>query len=364
MIPEYLSPISLKSIPLSIDLSKVKSIAGDFDSASLGTALEPYLDQIAESIRDNCFARRVLAFLPLIATSKKFVAACQKVGIAAEHIDGESEDRADKLARFDSGEFELLSNAMLLTEGYDSPAIDCVIVLRPTRSRPLYAQMVGRGTRRCAGKSDLLLLDFLWMHERHSIARPANLIAVDQAHADEITAMSQTGMPADIAEQMPLDLKDLAGSATKQREEKLRKELADLTGRDAKMLSPSQFAATVGSVALAEYQPTMSGDAGPVTPAQMKWLEKARIRPDGTVFLYGSPKDAKPLDVSKVTNRGQASQMLEILFDKKRQGVLLASPAQESAMRRAGYREQGRPTAQDARNFFAELRKPKTPAMI
>ena len=344
LIPEYLSPISLKSIPLTIDLSKAKSIAGDFDVATLGTALEPYLDQIAEAIRDNCFARRVLAFLPLIVTSKKFVAACQKVGIVAEHIDGESEDRADKLKAFDAGQFDLLSNAMLLTEGYDSPSIDCVIVLSPTRSRPLYAQMVGRGTRRCEGKTDLLLLDFLWMHERHSIARPANLIAVDQAHADEITEMSQAGMPADIADQMPLDLKDLAGSATKQREEKLRKELEKLKDRQSKILTAEQFAAKHDALALAEYEPVMPWESEPVNEKQRKYLDRAHI------------------DVSTVRCKGHATKLLNVYFAHA--PTILASMPQRQAMRRAGCEQWESATAQDARNFFAELRKPKTQAMI
>ena len=56
---------------------------------------------------------------------------------------------------------------MLLTEGWDCPSVDCVVVLRPTKVRSLYSQMVGRGTRLSPGKKDLLLLDFLWLTDRH-----------------------------------------------------------------------------------------------------------------------------------------------------------------------------------------------------
>ena len=63
----------------------------------------------------------MLVFLPLIATSKAFVEICQREGLAAEHIDGTSKDRADILARFARSEFDVLSNAMLLTEGFDDP---------------------------------------------------------------------------------------------------------------------------------------------------------------------------------------------------------------------------------------------------
>jgi superfamily II DNA or RNA helicase len=104
---------------------------------------------------------------------------CRQRGIAAEHVDGQSPDRTERLARFSRGETTLLSNAMLLTEGYDEPSIDCVVCLRPTKVRGLYSQIVGRGTRLYPGKDHLLLLDFLWLTEEHNLIRPANLIAKD-----------------------------------------------------------------------------------------------------------------------------------------------------------------------------------------
>jgi superfamily II DNA or RNA helicase len=344
LIPEYLSPISLKSIPLQIDLSRVRSVAGDFNAGGLGAALEPYLDEIAAVIRDNCAFRRTLAFLPLIATSQKFVAACRMAGISAEHIDGESPDRAEKLARFAAWDFDLLSNAMLLTEGFDDPGIDCVIVLRPTRSRPLYAQMIGRGTRRHEGKSDLLLLDFLWMHERYSIARPANLIADSQEHADQITSLSQAGIPADIADQLPLDLQGLAGKATHEREEKLRKELEKLKERQSKILTAEQFALKHNSLSIAEYEPVMPWESNPVTDKQKKWLARAHI------------------DLSTVRGKGHASKLLSVYFDHK--PVTLASSGQRAIMRRMGFENWEGATADDARRFFAELRKPKQEALL
>ena len=63
------------------------------------------------------------------------------------------------------------------TEGWDCPSVDCIVVLRPTKSRSLYCQMVGRGTRLNPGKTELLLLDFLWLTEKHELCRPAHLIA-------------------------------------------------------------------------------------------------------------------------------------------------------------------------------------------
>lgn len=337
----YLSRITLKSIPLQIDLTKVKSTAGDFDAAQLGSALEPYLDQIAEAIRDQAAFRRVLAFLPLIATSQKFVAACEKVGLSASHIDGESPDRREILQRFANWDFDVLSNAMLLTEGFDDPGIDCVVVLRPTRSRPLYAQMVGRGTRTAAGKENLLLLDFLWMHERHAIARPAHLIAKDDIEADQITELAEksAAMPADLAEQMPLDLESLAGEATSQREEALRKRLEEHKNKKAKSISAEEFAMQHDSLATAEYEEAMPWESQPVTEKQEKWLKRARI------------------DLTTVRGKGHASKLLSLYFDKK--PLTVASPSQRALMARMGYPNAESATPDDARRFFAGLRKPK-----
>ena len=77
------------------------------------------------------------------------------------------------LERFRSGETRLVSNAMLWSEGFDEPSIDCVIPLRPTKIRSLYAQQVGRGTRLHPGKGYLQVLDFLWLTHRHNLIRPA-----------------------------------------------------------------------------------------------------------------------------------------------------------------------------------------------
>ena len=68
-------------------------------------------------------------------------------------------------------------NAMLLTEGFDEPSVDCILPLRPTKSRALYTQIVGRGTRLFEGKRDLMLLDFLWQTQEHDLCKPAALVA-------------------------------------------------------------------------------------------------------------------------------------------------------------------------------------------
>ncbi|NQX00396.1 DEAD/DEAH box helicase family protein, partial [bacterium] len=193
----WLAPIKVKTVPLGMDLRGVRTSHGDFSADDLGHALEPYLEQITDVLVENRH-RKTLVFLPLIAVSKRFAQICRDRGLLAEHVDGQTSERQATLARFKRDETRILCNAMLLTEGYDEPSIDCVVCLRPTKVRALYSQIIGRGTRMYGGKDHLLVLDFLWQAEEHSLMRPANLIAEDEADAKELT--EKIGAEGDLEE--------------------------------------------------------------------------------------------------------------------------------------------------------------------
>ncbi|WP_240335346.1 DEAD/DEAH box helicase [Paraliobacillus sediminis] len=165
----YLSPIKALTIPLKLDLSAVGQQAGDFKTSKLGSALDPYLESIVDEMVRVASDRKIVVFLPLVKTSQKFTELLNQKGFKATEVNGESKDRAEILRDFDSGKYNVLCNSMLLTEGWDCPSVDCVVVLRPTKIRSLYIQMIGRGTRLYPGKTELLLLDFLW-HPAHLIA--------------------------------------------------------------------------------------------------------------------------------------------------------------------------------------------------
>ena len=79
----------------------------------------------------------------------------------------------------------LLTNCVLLTEGFDSPECDCVVMLRPTQSEGLYCQMVGRGARIYPGRQNFLLLDFLWPTKGHDLCKPASLLGKDAAEKEK-----------------------------------------------------------------------------------------------------------------------------------------------------------------------------------
>lgn len=183
---QYLVPIKAQMIPLELDIAKVGVSNGDYAVGEIGNALEPYLEQIAQEMSHYCKGRKTVVFLPLIATSQKFCRMLNDVGLSAAEVNGNSEDRSEILSDFEAGKYDVLCNSMLLTEGWDCPSVDCIVILRPTRVRALYQQMVGRGMRLSPGKDHLLLLDFLWLSERHDLCRPSSLVSKDAVIAQKM----------------------------------------------------------------------------------------------------------------------------------------------------------------------------------
>lgn len=317
----FLSPIKALTIPLKLDLSAVKQQAGDFSTKDLGTALDPYLYQIADEMAKHCKNRKSVVFLPLVKTSKKFRDILNERGFHAAEVNGESKDRAEILEDFENDKYNVLCNSMLLTEGWDSPAVDCIVVLRPTKVRSLYSQMVGRGTRLFPGKEELLLLDFLWHTERHELCHPAHLIAATDDVAKKMTEnIEEAG-----AEGIALDLEEAEAQAEKdvvaEREEALAKQLAEMRKRKRKLVDPLQFEMSIQAEDLTSYVPSFGWEMGPPSDAQLKSLEKSGILPDS------------------VENAGKASLLLERLDRRRREG--LATPKQIRILERYNFRNVG-----------------------
>ncbi len=316
----WLCPLKALTIPLRIDLSAAKVTAGDFQAADVGSALDPYLAQIADHVVTDAAGRKTVVFLPLIATSQKFLGMLRARGVNAREVNGESADRAETLAWFQAaGPGAVLCNAMLLTEGWDCPSVDCICVLRPTKIRSLYAQMVGRGTRILPGKDDLLLLDFLWHSERHELCRPAHLVCEDPAisrRVAELLAAESVEGPVDVLEAEA----KAEGTATEEREESLRKLLEEQKRRKRALVDPLQYEYSVGQT---EYQPD-AGDLrsmGPPTMAQLQRLEQAGIFPD------------------EVTCQGHASKLLDTLAKRRAEG--LSTPKQIRFLEGRGFQAVG-----------------------
>ena len=157
----YLAPFRL--FGGFIDLHMDKSIGkGDYSAAQLGKAVHAIDPKIVvDAWLKTAPNKKTCLFAINIPHSIAIVNEFLKLGIRAYHLDGESlkEERRDALARFESGEITVLSNVGLFTEGFDLPAIECVVTARPTKSVTLWLQMVGRALRPNEGKEYAIILD-------------------------------------------------------------------------------------------------------------------------------------------------------------------------------------------------------------
>lgn len=314
----YLSPIKALTIPLKIDMSGVGVQAGDFKASDISTALDPYLQGIAEEMGKYCKDKKTVVFLPLVKTSQKFRDILNGHGFRAAEVNGDSQDRAEVLEAFDRGDYNVLCNSMLLTEGWDCPSVDCVVVLRPTKVRSLYCQMVGRGTRLSPGKDHLLLLDFLWHTERHELCHPASLICQDEEVAKKMTEnIEQAGCPVDIEEAEKTAAEDVVA----QREEALAKQLEEMKRRKKKLVDPLQFEMSIQAEDLSGYVPAFGWEMAPPSDKQKATLEKLGILPD------------------QIDNAGKAAKILDRLDKRRAEG--LTTPKQIRFLEGRGFQHVG-----------------------
>jgi len=315
----YLSPIKAMTIPLKLDLSGVALQSGDFKAGDLATALDPYLYQIAGEMAKYCRERKTVVFLPLVKTSQKFRDILLEKGFRAAEVNGESKDRAEILEDFDQGKYNVLCNSMLLTEGWDCPSVDCVVVLRPTKVRSLYSQMVGRGTRLHPGKEHLLLLDFLWHTERHELCHPASLICENEDVARKMTEdlEAAAGCPVDLEEAE----KKASEEVVAEREEALAAKLAEMKHRKKKLVDPLQFEMSIKAEDLAGYVPSFGWEMSPPSEKQKAALEKLGICPD------------------EIDNSGKAEKLLDRLAIRRNEG--LTTPKQIRFLESRGFQHVG-----------------------
>ena len=100
--------------------------------------MDPYLKNIAEEMKKYCADKKTVVFLPLVKTSQKFRDILNENGFRAAEVNGDSQDRAEILEDFEQDKYNVLCNSMLLTEGWDCPSVDCIVVLRPKRKYEVY----------------------------------------------------------------------------------------------------------------------------------------------------------------------------------------------------------------------------------
>ncbi len=309
----YLVPIRAKMLPVEVDLTGVRTSCGDYSANSLGDAIEPYLDEIAGRMAEECKVRKTVVFLPLIRMAKRFAELLNAHGISAAEVNGDSPDREEILADFEAGKYQALCNAMLLTEGWDCPSVDCVVVLRPTKVRSLYQQMIGRGTRLYPGKEDLLILDFLYLTAKHDLCTPASLFSGTAEVEEKMDQILQSGEEMDVSEVEREAERDVMA----ERAASLAGQLEKSSRKKAKTVDPMEFALSVAAEDIALYEPTFGWEYDEPTPKQLQYLARCGIAADAII------------------TKGLACVLIDKLI--RRQNAGLSTPKQIRFLQQYGY---------------------------
>lgn len=335
----YLCKIRTKTIPLKVDISKVHTLAGDFNPNELGQALDLYLEAIADSIVKECKGRKTVIFTPLVRISQRLNGLLKNRGIDTIEVNGSSKDREKILKDFENGKYDAMTNAMLLTEGWDCPSVDCIICLRPTKSRSLYAQIVGRGTRLCKGKDNLLILDYLWLSGKHSLCHPSDIFCEDAEVAARTTKKLADYAATDCGgldgpdgtdliqaiqeaqEEMENEKRQMMRRIEEQ-EEAVRKRLAEQRQKRKGLVDPFQYMFSIESTAIRDYKPTFGWETK--APSQ-----KAKDAIEG----YG-------VDANSIESAGLASLILKELMKRWDSGM--ATPKQIRFLENRDFRHVGR----------------------
>ena len=202
--------VPLHGLQIHIDglnFEQVRTTAGDLNERDLDKILnvESILHAMAKAIVEHASERKTIIFCVTVGHAEHLAAVLNEYRPGrAVSIDGSmgKRKRAEILSGYASGETQYLCNCALLTEGIDIPDISCIVMARPTLSRGLYSQALGRGTRQAAGKEDSLVLDFAGNSGRHQLIAPIDIVAPEIEEKIKIRAQEiaeRTGVPYHVA---------------------------------------------------------------------------------------------------------------------------------------------------------------------
>ena len=291
----FLSQVEVQTFDATIDLRGADDDGKkDYTDKQVIAAVEGIYGNVCEAWKKYAPGERSLMFLPDVQTSKDFADEAVSRGIRCAQIDGTSKNKKDITAAFHEGYYDMLSNPILLSRGYDEPAVSCVCNLRPTKSISLYCQIIGRGTRLfcprgCPGpclhperKTRLLVLDPMYQFKGMGPIRPASLLT-DSPEKQQLMQqlMLENGGR--------MNLREALESAT----QKLRQSILDAMMTAAKKqkgkgeyFNALQWAANLKMPEVMDYVPETDAEAAPASKAQLKRLQGLGFVPD-SIFCTG-----------------------------------------------------------------------------
>lgn len=293
----WLVPLMIEELEEEIDVSDLKVKRGvdgkQFDEQDLAERLEPHLERIAAELLKKCRDYKILAFLPMIYISQRFVQICNKAGLWSVHIDGNDPERVRKVADFKAGKISLLSNASLLHTGFDAPPCSATLNLTPTFSTVRYQQIVGRSTRVNPGqiiadpgmnaadralainlsdKPHSLIIDPMFMFGSHGLMIPESLSANNAEEAEQMKVYRRKTKKRD------LHTINLEWVAKKEAEMLARLRLEKM--REEGVMSVREFAISTGNHFLADFEPIYAKEAQPLGDLDRRMLRDRGIDPD------------------------------------------------------------------------------------
>ena len=179
----FLVPLRGIRVDTKTSLDGIKVVAGEFKSDELSDAINtPERNAlIVKAWKDNAAGRPTIAFTAGIEHARALSEVFLRNGVCAAPIYGVDPQRADKLAWFESGKIDVLCNAALLIEGFDSTKVSCIVLAAPDRSSSRYTQKIGRGTRLHPGKDDCLIVDVCDSYKRCSLITLPSLLGMNPA---------------------------------------------------------------------------------------------------------------------------------------------------------------------------------------
>lgn len=162
------------TVRTNVDLSNVHTVAGEFNQGELDKVVniesrnKLIVDKYLEIASDR---NKVLCFCTSIEHAEEIANTFNAYGIKAKNVDSSlsKEERDSTIKAFRNGEITVLTNVGILTTGVDIPNINCIIMARPTKSKMLYVQCIGRGLRLFDGKEDCLILDIVDNATKHNL---------------------------------------------------------------------------------------------------------------------------------------------------------------------------------------------------
>ena len=179
LIPEYLTDFSCLTVNTGVDLSGVRTRKGDLVEGQLGEEMlrQGLIAELPRVIDDYLADRdRILIFLPTVEVCEEAVSELCVAGINARCVVGKMprSERQQTLNDFAAGDVRVVVNCMVLTEGFDCPEIDALVIARPTKSAMLIQQMVGRGLRKAERKTDCKIIDLSFRRRQQDLISVAS----------------------------------------------------------------------------------------------------------------------------------------------------------------------------------------------